>query len=241
MATRVSPDGTESPEDRAGVRRGLVQQEIYEQATALFAERGYAGTSLQDIADAVGLTRPALYHYVRSKDDLLARLVAEITVEAASDIGAIAARRDLDAVARIREIVRHTVRSNGLNARRFQLLIRSEAYLPAEVRDAYALNRRSVLRSLTRVIDEGIADGSFRPQTSQVAALGVLGIANWVAWWYHEGSGPDLDAVSDELADLAVHGLAAGHGRPAAAGPQEVIQSLRHELGRLEELLKSSG
>jgi AcrR family transcriptional regulator len=232
-------DEAERPEDRAHVRRSLVQQEIYEQATELFAQRGYPGTSLQDIADAVGLTRPALYHYVRSKDELLARLVAEVTVEAASDIGTIAVRADLTAAERIREIVRHTVHSNGMHARRFQLLIRSEAYLPAEVRDAYELNRRSVLRSLTQVIEEGIADGSFRPQEPRVAALGVLGIANWVAWWYHPGSHRDLDAVSDELADFAVHGLAAEQGRPAAAGPREIIRSVRHELGRLEELLGS--
>ena len=53
-------------------RRELVENEIYEQAIRLFAERGFAGTSLQDIADALGITRPALYYYVKSKDELLA-------------------------------------------------------------------------------------------------------------------------------------------------------------------------
>ena len=60
-------------------RRELVEAEIYEQATRLFAERGFAGTSLQDIADAMGMTRPSLYYYVKNKDQLLARLVTEIT------------------------------------------------------------------------------------------------------------------------------------------------------------------
>ena len=53
------PEGR-AAEGRASTRRALVEQEIYEQATRLFAERGFAGTSFQDIADAVGLTRPAL-------------------------------------------------------------------------------------------------------------------------------------------------------------------------------------
>ena len=50
-------------------------------ATNLFAERGFAGTNLQDIAEATGLTRPALYHYFKSKESLLSRLVAELTLD----------------------------------------------------------------------------------------------------------------------------------------------------------------
>src|SRR5213079_854717 len=62
------------PPGATTARRELVENEIYEIAIRLFAERGFAGTSLQDIADALGITRPALYYYVKSKDELLAKL-----------------------------------------------------------------------------------------------------------------------------------------------------------------------
>ena len=88
-------------------RRELVENEIYEQATRLFAERGFAGTSLQDIADAMGITRPALYYYVKSKDELLAKLVTEITDGPGEPTSrAVAARTDLDAVGKLRAIAR---------------------------------------------------------------------------------------------------------------------------------------
>lgn len=229
----------DSPDARPRGRRGLVQQEIFDRATSLFAQRGYAGTSLQDIADAVGLTRPALYHYFRNKDELLAKLVAEVTVEAAAEIGTLAQRKDLAADEKVREIVRHTVRSNGLHAERFQLLIRSEADLPQGVREAYESNRKSVLRSLSQVIEQGITAGVFRAQMPQVAALGILGVTNWVAWWYHPGSSFDLDAVSEELADFAVHGLVAEPGRPTSTGPEGILRSVRREIDRLEEILQA--
>ena len=60
---------------RGSTRRELVENEMYEHAARLFAERGFAGTSLQDVADAMGVTRPALYYYVKSKDELLSKLV----------------------------------------------------------------------------------------------------------------------------------------------------------------------
>jgi AcrR family transcriptional regulator len=67
-------------------RRELVENEIYENAIRLFAERGFAGTSLQDIADALGITRPALYYYVKSKDELLAKLAADVAGGSAAQI-----------------------------------------------------------------------------------------------------------------------------------------------------------
>jgi AcrR family transcriptional regulator len=217
-----------------------VEQEIFEQATTLFARRGYAGTSFQDIADAVGLTRPALYHYVKSKDDLLARLVAEVTVVAAKDIANIAKQTELSATARVRNIVLLLTRRQAEQGERFRLLLRSEADLPETVADSYAKNRRAVLRSLTEVIEQGIAAGEFRPATPAISALGTLGIINWVAWWYHPGSHFDLDAVCSELAELAVHGLSAEPGRPPTATPLDVVGSVRREIDRLEELLNES-
>ncbi|MER5436948.1 helix-turn-helix domain-containing protein, partial [Streptomyces sp. NPDC002588] len=62
----------EAPGGRSTSRRELVENEMFEQASRLFAERGFAGTNLGDIAEAMGITRPALYYYVKSKDDLLA-------------------------------------------------------------------------------------------------------------------------------------------------------------------------
>lgn len=237
MEKTVSEPDNET--NKAQVRRGLVQQEIFEQATRLFAQRGFAGTSLQDVADAVGLTRPALYHYVKSKDHLLANLVAEVTAVAATDIATVAQRTELSATQRVRDIVQLLVRRQGEQGERFRLLLRSEADLPETVLESYRTNRRAVLRSLTDVIEHGIAQGEFRPVTATVAALGMLGTVNWVAWWYHPGSGFDLADVCAELADQAVHGLAAEEGRLASATPLDVVSSIRREIDRLEGLLRS--
>ncbi|MET0886353.1 MAG: TetR/AcrR family transcriptional regulator [Mycetocola sp.] len=228
------------PKGKPGVRRTLVETEIYEQATRLFAQRGYSGTSIQDIADAVGLTRPALYHYVQNKDDLLAKLVAEITVVAATDVAALAQRNELSAAERVREIVQHIVHQQCEHGERFRLLLRSEADLPESVADSYAANRRAVLRSLTRVIEEGIALGEFRPMVSTTAAFGVLGIVNWVAWWYRPGAGYDADSIAVELAELAVHGLVAEPGRTSSTTPGEIIGGLRRDLDRLETLVRNA-
>ncbi|WP_382309814.1 TetR/AcrR family transcriptional regulator [Herbiconiux sp. UC225_62] len=233
----MSDKRPEPPMSKSGVRRGLVEQEIFDQATRLFAQRGFSGTSFQDIADAVGLTRPALYYYVKSKDDLLARLVAETTVSAATEVAELAQREERSATERVRDIMRHLVRQQGEHGERFRLLLRSEADLPDSVSDSYDANRRAVLRSITRVIEEGIALGEFRTVTPSIAAFGTLGIVNWVAWWYHPNSNLDLEAVSIELAEMAVRSLASEDGRLTSSNPLDVLRSLRLDIDRIEGML----
>jgi AcrR family transcriptional regulator len=232
-----SPAESRAGEGRANPRRALIEQEIYEQASRLFAERGFAGTSFQDIADAVGLTRPALYHYVKNKDELLARLVAEFTVDPAASIAAEAARTDRDPAQKIRAIVAANVRRQGEHADRFRLLIRSEADLPADIAASYAANRRAVLRSVAGVIGEGVRSGIFREVDPRVAALGVLGLSNWVAWWYQPGGHDDLAKICEELADQAVAGLRRRDAGAPAQSVTEAIGGLRDGLDRLERLL----
>jgi AcrR family transcriptional regulator len=218
-------------------RRELVENEIYEQAIRLFAERGFAGTSLQDIADALGITRPALYYYVKNKDDLLAKLAADVAGGSAAQITEVAARSDLDAVGKIREIARLNVVRVAAQPERFRLLIRSEADLPPELSRAYDASRRAVLKAVTGVIEDGIRGGRFRPVDARVAALGVIGMCNWVAWWFRP-SRDSIDAVSDQLADMAVAAVQrADYRTPDGEGPAAALKLLRQDIDHLERIL----
>ncbi|RJQ85550.1 TetR/AcrR family transcriptional regulator [Amycolatopsis panacis] len=217
-------------------RRELVENELYEHATRLFAERGFAGTSLQDIADALGITRPALYHYVKSKDELLAKLVTEVTSGPLDELNALAAQH-ADPVDTLRRIVAVLVGRRATQPERFRLLIRSEAELPAELTEAYDTDRRAVLKTIAGVIDDGVHAGRFRPVDARVAALGVLGMCNWVAWWFHPGGRDTAEGVTEQLADMAVGALQRPGEAPGETGPAAVIKQLRADLDHLERLL----
>jgi AcrR family transcriptional regulator len=244
-ARRKASTAPPPPADRNGgkpagtttARRELVENEIYEHAIRLFAERGFAGTSLQDIADALGITRPALYYYVKSKDELLAKLAADVAGGSAAQIAELAARPDLDAVGKLREIARLTVVRQATQPERFRLLIRSEAELPPELSDAYDASRRAVLKTVTGVIEEGIRAGRFRPVDARVAALAVMGMCNWVAWWFRPGRN-SVDAVADQLADMAIGTVQRpDHRTPGGEGPAAALKLLRQDLDYLERIL----
>ncbi|MFG2580353.1 TetR/AcrR family transcriptional regulator [Streptomyces malaysiensis] len=215
-----------------------MENEILEHATRLFAERGFAGTSLQDVADAMSLTRPALYYYVKSKDELLAKLVEEVVQAPAAALKEIGGRDDLDAADKLRMLVRTVATRIATHANRFRLLVKSEAELPADVAKAHADARHAVLDAVVNVLDQGVTAGRFRPVDTRVAALGILGMCNWVAWWYHPGGSVDIDTVSELLADMAVAGVQrADHRKLRDDSPGAVIAMLREDLDHLERLI----
>lgn len=219
-------------------RRELVENEIYEHATRLFAERGFAGTSLQDVADALGITRPALYYYVKSKDELLAKLVAEVTDGPLQELTALLERPGLDPVQKLRGTVEVIVARQLRQPERFRLLIRSEAELSPELTAAYDASRRAVLKAVAAVVEEGVRAGRFRPVDPRLAALGVLGMCNWVAWWYHPGGATGPEAVVAHFADMAVGALQRpDHHVPEDGGPAAALRMLRQDIDHLERLL----
>jgi AcrR family transcriptional regulator len=205
-----------------------------EHATVLFAERGFAATTLQDIADAAGLTRPSLYHYVANKDELLARLVHEITEEPAILLRQINERPELDPTEKLRMMASAIARSHANSPDRFRSLVRSEAELPEQLSEIYQQSKRNVLKEFIRVIDAGIAAGVFRPVDPRIAALGIIGMLNWIAWWHRPGS-PDSDRVTEQLADMAVESvLHDDETTQYESGPARAIAALRLNLDYLE-------
>ena len=229
---------TETAGIRSNPRRELVEKQIIEQATRLFAERGFASTTLQDIADATGLTRPALYHYVANKDELLSRLVSESTETPAALLHTINERTDLGPTEKLREMATAIALHQAQAPDRFRLIIRSEAELPEDISRNYEQSRRHVLKEFIHVVEDGIRTGEMRPVDPRTAALAVIGMLNWIAWWHQPGNADDDRVIATQLADMAVRSLV--HQDPQSAspeGPARAIAMIRQDLNYLERLL----
>ncbi len=236
MATTAETGGRRNRSGQSSARRELVEAQIFEEAARLFAERGFAGTTPQDIADAVGISRQSLYYYVESKDEILARLVSEMAVQIVSEMKEIA-ELDLEPPERLRALVQHLVIDRAVNRTRFRLLDRSESALSPELAAEYLQGRRAALAIMVAVIEDGVARGWFRVVESRIAALSVIGMCNWVAWWFEPGPDRPVAPIADQLAEGAVAMLAAPGSSTPASDPRAVVDEIRDQLERLTRML----
>lgn len=232
----VPTEQTRPKNSRSTLRHSLVTSELLDKATDLFARQGYEATSLQDIADAVGVSRPALYHYVANKEDLLVMLVTQVSRGLAEVLSNLSARADLTPTDKLKHLTELLVRQRAEHPDQFRILDRSEMVLPAEARAEHAEAKRQVLRELTALIDDGVEKGEFGSVDARTAALSLLGMCNWVAWWFRPGA--DVEPVVATITRFAVSMLTAG-GLPDSSTNDSatVLDEIRSRLDHLERHL----
>lgn len=237
-ATNGSASAKKKPPDRVGLRRKLVEKEILEKAAELFAERGYAGASLQDVAETLGMSRPALYHYVSSKEEILGRLVERLSRHDAAKLDAIRRRRSATAPEKLREMALALATNASSNRNGTRILAGNRHHLPPEIAEADRIAARSVVRSLCVVIEQGMDDGVFRPLDAHTAAMAIVGLCLWTAWWFDPDKHGAPEGIAEQVADQALAGMVAGDSGLDRGDPAQLLRALREDIGQLERILE---
>jgi AcrR family transcriptional regulator len=184
------------------------QQEILEAAAQVFHEKGYESTSIQDIADAVGILKGSLYYYIASKEDLLFEILQSVHEEALANLERTTATPG-DALQRIRAFVTIHVTFNAEHLVKMAVFFQDFRSLSPE-RRALIVEERDVYDAFLRnLIREGQADGSICADIDpKVTAIAILGMMNWIYHWYRPGGGRSAANLADAYADFVVAGLA---------------------------------
>lgn len=224
----MSEQSTQSRRSRAPRRR---QQEIVEAAAQVFHEKGYESTSIQDIADSVGILKGSLYYYITSKEDLLFEIIQGVHEEALKNLERTAAVEG-DALQKIRAFVVVHLTHNALNLVKMAVFFQDFRSLNGERRKLIVEERDLYDNFLRDLIRQGQDDGLICPDIEpKLAAITVLGMMNWIYHWYQPGGELSATHIANAYADFVVAGLACdrkthvpGHRRafaPLPAGLEE--------------------
>ena len=182
------------------------QDEILAAAARIFQRKGYHGTSVRDIADAVGLLKGSLYHYITSKEELLVRLFDGLLEDTVHELEAIAAS-DAGAADRLRDMVRAYAHAVIANQGAVGLYLRDWRSLPMRELAGLAARRRRMRALFSGVIADGARAGELAPGDPNIAALAILGTCNWMYEWYRPDGRMTREAVIEELAERAVRSV----------------------------------
>lgn len=212
MTEVLSPDGAAS-EGTARVaerarpgRRAERRPELLAVAIGLFYEKGYDRTTLQDIADVMGFTKPAVYYYARNKEELLLdvyRAIVDPTIETARELAAgpgDGATRFLELVERHLRVFLENIQANAV----FEV---QRSSLSPEAAEEVRRKGRDYGAVLSGVYREGIRDGSLRDMDPAVAVNAVLGMCNSVHRWFDPAGRRRVDEVIDELTAIVTGGV----------------------------------
>jgi len=201
------------PFDRRQSNEMKIQQ-VISAACRLFNRRGVDGTSLDDIASEVGVTKGVIYHYFRNKTDLVARCHLR-ALDLHEMFQAVGYAAEAPVVARIATNLDATCRAQ-IGQQAPLILQAGFMNLPDEVRSEIADRLGRLRQSLIRNVRTGVSDGSCKDIPAEFSAIAMTGIICWLPKWWTPDSGKTPDYIASEIVALVTEGLGVRRGSQAA-------------------------
>lgn len=193
-----------SPHVRA--KRQRRRTEILHAALRAFRDRGYHGTTLEDIAQQLGVRKTALYHYFPDKEAILYACHREGLEEVAGLVAR--ARLSPSHADQLAYVIREHVRVMTDTLEGSSLALEVSALSPAHRAEVIAARDRYE-QSLRDIVRRGVVAGEFRPVEPKLAVFAILGAINWVARWYSPDGSIHPRALGLHYADHLLRGLLA--------------------------------
>jgi TetR/AcrR family transcriptional regulator, cholesterol catabolism regulator len=213
----------------AGWRRSDQRwSEIVEGAARVFNRLGYAQTSLEDVAQQVGINRATLYYYVGTKAELLVSVLTRPVLQITEDVREI---RDLDLPPRAKlelAIARH-MQNLADNYPQLFIFLAENMHVMANTMDHdMEIAAQEYGEIFTDIIREGMESGAFRRDIDpHLVMLGIVGMCNWTHRWFQPRGPYSLPGIGEQFSRMVIDGLvqtpsakrraSAEHARVAAA------------------------
>lgn len=220
MASQSIASGRETGGIRDEVA-ALKRERTIEAAVELFYERGYENTTLEAVADRLGVTKPFIYSHFGSKTELLTEICSRGIASA------------LDAIESVIGLRSQPTRKLALLSERFvtavlesqmhiAIFTREEKNLPREDFTRISDMRRDFDAKLCALLHEGVASGEFHIDDVPLAALAIGGMVSWAYVWYRPDGRLDLPDVAARMSNLILTLAGAQSAASAREAPRRI-------------------
>ena len=174
---------------------------------ALFVDKGYSATSIQDIVDALGVTKGSFYYHYKSKEALLMDIHQQYIDELLIHQKAIL-QTDTAAKDKLAEMVHLLIGDMEKQGPIANVYFRELRHLKAENAQAIRKKRAEFREQIEAVLAEGIGNGEFRQELNpKMMAFAVLGVTNWSYQWFQPGGDLSTTELAELYTDFILHGI----------------------------------
>lgn len=208
----AAPASPWEPASTRAQQREVKRNAVLQTAAQLFNERGFHATSLDDIAERLNVSKPTLYYYVESKDQILLECVRTALDLMHDGIEAVRAAGG-SAIEQLKACMRIYT---GVVTQDFGMcVIRiGEDPLPEPLKTELRQLKAGIDRQFRRLIADGVAEGSLVPCDPKMAAFMIAGALSWVGRWYRGDGQLTPEEIADQGIELLLNGVLQ---RPASA------------------------
>ncbi len=191
------------------------QAEIFATALRIFRQKGYHAASMQDLADAVGLQKASLYHYISSKEDLMLAIYERATGAFTAQLTELAAT-SLPPTEKLERAIESHLVALCDQLELFTVYLREQNFFSGRQRARVRAEGEHHAQLLEAILEEGVRSGEFRALNVKMTAHAILGMCNWIYQWYSPEGKLTPRAIAAIFSELVIKGLNAAPDKKRA-------------------------
>jgi AcrR family transcriptional regulator len=185
-------------------------EEILKAAQELFYIKGYENASTREISKKVGISKAALYHHFKNKEEILFRICLQAADELVNNMKQ-AIERNIHSGKPLKEqltdVLVEYAKTYMKNENFNKILLHDIEYLPEDKKQIIHQKEKENVHQLRNFIESIMAQGSFRKLNSTVVTFSIIASLHWLYFWYKPTGHLSLTEVAEEMADLFLKGL----------------------------------
>jgi TetR/AcrR family transcriptional regulator, cholesterol catabolism regulator len=186
--------------------KGKRAGDVYRVAAEIMCQKGYEATSMNDIADAAGLTKAGIYHYIRGKEDLLFEIMMYAMDNVDNGI-VVPASQVPDAENRLRTIIERHTRNliEGVGA--VTIVLEEMTALTPAHRKIITARKRAYFDFIRETLERLRQEGKLRAVDSTTAAFGLLGMMLWISRWYRRDGRLSAEQTVHDYVEMGINAV----------------------------------
>jgi AcrR family transcriptional regulator len=182
------------------------REEILAGAAKLFMERGYDATSVREIGDYLDISQSSLYYHAKNKAQILVDLnkgFMSRLVDRFEEIDA----TDAAATEKLSRVMHELLQAISDNQEVVAVVLHERRSLPASAARSIQRQRDRVDAVIDRIIERGVAEGSFREVDAVTVRLALTGMTNWAYTWFRPNGPKSATEIADGFVDILLRGI----------------------------------
>jgi AcrR family transcriptional regulator len=183
----------------------LKREAVLKEARNAFGKRGYHNTSLDEIAQALRVSKGTVYNYIKDKQELLYECHA-LALEIGERAIALGEQQASSGAERLRYTLMHSIISLTEEFGAFAVLTEIDALRPGDRADIIK-RRDGIEKRMVKMINAGIKDGSLRPVDPKVVVMTYMGVVSWLPRWFSPSGRLSEHEIAKQITDLLLSGL----------------------------------
>ncbi len=182
------------------------KEQVIRTAAELFKERGYAATSMRDLAHALGIEAASLYSHIKSKEEILQSLCFEMADLFRHSLAEVE-QQDISYSLKLRKGILGHIEVMAKDLTASAVFMNEHRHLSDQHLKRFLLLRINYINRFKNIIEGGIASGEFQKLDTKLAVMTLFSSLNWMPNWYDPSGIIDPIELGNQLADMLIEGL----------------------------------